>query len=91
MKETQLTKAVERVVALKAAAIDKLTEEMIEPLGDVGNPEKLIGKPYEQWTLQDKQILSQIYGTEEPNPLSNLIFRREYDKVQKMEAEEVYA
>lgn len=88
MKKTAFTLAVDKVVALKMRAIDLFIEQYIEPLADVGNPEKLIGKPYEEWTPQDLTMLIQIYGQQEPNPLSNLIFNREYDKVKAMEAEE---
>ena len=62
---------------------------MILPLEDVGNPEKLIGKKYETWDEADFQKLTAIYGGLEPNPLSNFIFKREYDKVLKAESAEV--
>jgi len=67
---------------------DEYIEEISGQLEDVGNPEKLIDKPYEQWTPQDFQLLSQVYGTKEPNPLSDLIFKKEYEKVIELEKEE---
>ena len=87
MKQTELTEAIDRAVAVKMKAIDKIIEELVEPLADVGNPEKLIKKPYESWTPEDLTLLSQVYGEQEPNPLSELIFRKSYDNVKKMEAE----
>lgn len=88
MKKTNLTQAIDHVVALRMKAVDKYFDEVIEPLTEVGNPEKLIGKPYESWTLEDMQRLVQIYGEKEPNLLSNLIFRKEYERVKQLEAEE---
>ena len=88
MKETELTLGIEKMVAVKIEAVDRFIKEYIEPIADVGNPEKLIKKPYEEWTQQDLQMLGKIYGTEEPNPLSDLIFRKKYDEVRKLEEEE---
>ena len=81
-----IIKAVERVVAMKMEAIDLMVEQMVNPLSDVGNPEKLIGKNYDSWTPEDLMRLTEIY---KPNPkvLDNLIFRREYEKVKAMEAQ----
>jgi len=86
MKQTEFTKMVDDVVELKMKAVDKYIEEIIEPLGEIGNPEKLIGKPYEQWTPLDLQMLGQIYGPE-PNELSKLIFKKEYAKLIELEKE----
>ena len=88
MKETDLTLGIEKMVAVKIKAVDRFIKEYIEPIADVGNPEKLIKKPYEQWTQQDLQMLGKIYGETEPNALSNLIFRKKYDEVRKLEEEE---
>ena len=88
MKSPLLIKATEYVAALKMKAIDLWATQMIEPLANVGNPEKLIKKPYEQWTPEDLAILTKIYGTKEPNPLSDLVFKREYARVQELEREE---
>lgn len=86
MKETPFTEAVKEIIEFDLAVMDEFIKEEIEPLGDIGNPEKLIGKKYEEWTPQDKQMLAQIYGPE-PNTLSNFIFKREYEKVKELEAE----
>lgn len=87
MKKTPLTQAADQVVALKMKVIDKIVEGLIEPLEDIGSPEKLIKKPYAQWTPQDLAMLTRIYGTGEDSPLSRLIFNREYERVRQMEAE----
>ena len=86
MKQTPLTIAIQEVVDLKMRVVDEFLKDIIEPIGDVGNPEKLIGKPYEQWTTADFQALGQIYG-KEPNPLSELIFKKSYERVRKLEEE----
>lgn len=86
MRKDWLSEVVQEVVEAKLEAVDEYIEEMIEPIGDIGNPEKLISKPYEQWTGLDLQLLGQVYGPE-PNPLSELIFRKEYESLKKMEAE----
>ena len=88
MKQTDLTLAIEEVVTLKTDAIDRLVKELVEPLADVGNPEKLINKKYENWTPEDLQVLSKIYGSVEPNPLSETIFRHKYAEVKELEEEE---
>lgn len=84
MKDTSLTRATEEVIELKLKVADQFIEEIVEPLQDLGNPEKLIGKPYEQWSTADIQILGQLYGPE-PNALSKLIFTKEYEKLQDLE------
>ena len=86
MKKTPLTRAVDEVIALKLRAADEYIEEVVELLEEVGNPETLLGKKYEEWTRDDLVRLGQIYG-KEPNPLSKLIFKKEYEKVLKAEKE----
>ena len=86
MKKIPLTIAIQEIVELKLKVVDEFIEDVIEPLGEIGNPEKLIGKPYEQWTPQELQALGQIYGNE-PNALSELIFRKSYEEVKKLEKE----
>ncbi len=87
MNETLLTEAIDRVISQKLKAVDAILEQLIEPLGELGNPEKLIGKKYEEWTPEDFQSMAKVYGQVEPNPLSNLIFKKEYEKIKVLEAE----
>lgn len=89
MKTPSTVICAERAVKLKMQAIDLLIERMIAPISDIGNPEKLIGKKYEEWLPEDLQRLATIYGTVEPNPLSDLIFRKKYKEVQTLESAEV--
>ena len=87
MKDTIFTEAVKELIESDLEVMDEFIEEEIELLADIGNPEKLIGKKYKDWTPQDLQMLSQIYGASEPNALSELIFRKSYEEVKKLEEE----
>lgn len=84
MKDSRLSRATDEVVELKLSVADSYIKEILEDIGDLGSPEKVIGKPYEQWTPADIQILGQLYGPE-PNALSRLIFAKEYKKLQELE------
>ena len=88
MDKTPLTRAIEEAVAIKMKAVDLLIESFIEPLANLGNPEKLIGKRYEEWTPQDLLLVSKIYGSADGTPLSNLIFDKEYKRVLSLEEHE---
>jgi len=83
----RLNQVVDRVIEAKLKAVDRIVEEIIDPVGDVGNPEKLIGKKYEQWSPDDVGRLSQVYGTGDKTPLANLVFKHIYEKVKQLEAE----
>ena len=87
MKGTELTELTEEVIELKIDVANEYIKEVIEPLTEFGNPEKLMKKPYEQWTPQDLMVLARIYGNDPDSPLSKLIFRKEYEKVRKLEVE----
>ena len=89
MRQTEFLKLVDKVIELKMRAADKFIKETLEPFGDIGNPEKLIGKKYESWTQEDLMLLGTIYGPE-PNELSRFIFKQEYKKLKELEAEGQY-
>ena len=89
MENPILLKAIDHAVSVKLQAVDRLAQRLIEPLAKVGSPENLIGKPFEQWTPVDLAMLTRIYGTAEPNQLSNLIFRKTYERVLALEREEI--
>ena len=83
--KSSLTRVVDDVIALKMKAVDDYIESVVEPIENVGNPEKLIGKPYETWTQLDLQLLGQIYGNSNDSPLAKLIFNKEYEAVRRLE------
>ena len=89
MKQTDLEKAMDKAIELKLKAVDKLLEELVEPLEKLGSPEVLIGKPYEMWSGEDLMLLTQVYGQGNNTPLANLVFKKEYEKVKAMEEEEL--
>lgn len=84
MKDTSLTESVKDIIKLKLEVVDEFIKDYIEPLLDVGSPENLIGKKYEEWTPQDLQMLSQIYG----DKLNDFIFNKAYKEVRVMEQAE---
>lgn len=86
MKENLLQKAMDEIVAEELRAIESFLKEEVEPLGDFGNPEDLLKKPYEMWTPQDMALLGQIYGPE-PNHLSKFIAGKEIDAMYAAEAD----
>ena len=87
MKDTLFTLAVEQVIQEDIKAIDAVIQEDIEPLAKVGNPETLINKKYENWTPQDFQTLTNIYGQGDDTPLARLIFNKSYEELKTLESE----
>lgn len=87
LRDTELTKLADEVVAEKMAAVDAVMQDLVEPLEAVGNPEKLIGKKYEDWTPLDMQLLTTVYGTGNDTPLAKLAIDKEYAKLLALEKE----
>lgn len=85
MQDTPFTKAADEIIVLKMKVIDEYINEMIIPLEQVGSPEALIGKKYKNWTPQDLQMLSNVYGPSDGTPLGKLIFNKEYEYLKKLE------
>ena len=89
MKQTELTQTIDESLALLLDVASEYIDEIAEELAVVGSPEKLIGKPYEQFTPQDFQMLSQVYGEGDDTPLARVVFNKEYEKVLNLEAGEL--
>ena len=89
MRKDKLILIIDETLVLLLDVADEYLEEITEQFEAVGSPEKLIGKKYEDWSPQDLQMLIQVYGTKEPNPLSNLIFKKKYAEVLALEKEEM--
>ncbi len=87
MKKSYFTEMVDEIVKLKMDVADEYIGDVIDDIGDVGSPEKLINKKYEEWTPQDFQTLAGIYGQGDDTPLAKLIFNKSLEEVQKLEAE----
>ena len=85
-KASYLSDLVEEIVKLKMEAADSFIGEVVEPLGDIGNPEKLIGKPLESWTPQDIALLQGIYGPEDAT-WKKWMFKRRYFELKTLERE----
>jgi len=88
MKDTEFSKLLDEVIELKLKVADEFVESVIEPLANIGSPEKLINKPYETWTRQDLQMLASIYG-KAPNPLTKLIERKQRERRERMQRENI--
>jgi len=88
MRKEAFDRAIKELVRVKIKALDMVLKDVVAPLKVTGSPEELLGKPYSQWSPQDLQRMILIYGEGENTPLSNLIFRREYEKVKDLEQEE---
>lgn len=62
IKDTPQTIAMQQYAETQAVAFERFMQEYIEPMADVGTPERVIGKPYAEWTEEDMQMLAKVYG-----------------------------
>ena len=85
IKKAELLEMMKEEIALFMDAMNEVIEEDIEPLLDFGNPEKVIGKPYDDWSRQELQRASQIYG----HKLEDFIAKKSIALLEELEAEEV--
>ena len=83
MKDTNITEAVREVVAVRMKAVDEFIKEVVDPLENVGNPEKFLGKPWNTWTPQDMQILQGVYGSQ----LEDFIAKKAITEMREHESE----
>jgi hypothetical protein len=84
LKDTILKTAVDEVIALKMASVNDFIATSVEPIiASLGNPEKLINVPWNQWTDWHKQILFSIYG----NQLQEYIAKKAIAEMRALEAE----
>ncbi len=87
MKKSTLDKAINHVIDMKMKAVDKYFQEVIDPLvKEISNPEAVISKKYEDWTLVDQQLLEQVYQTI-PDILNDFRLEKEYKAISKLEQE----
>ena len=89
MDDKTLDLAIKKIVSVKMIALDRLTKELIEPISDVGSPEKVLKKAYDLWDENDLALAVQIYGPGDDTPLANLIFRKTLERVEELEREEI--
>lgn len=62
IKPDEYTAMVNEVIDFKLQAVKEYIAEKIGPIGDIGSPEKFIGKKAEDWNPLEMQILSNVYG-----------------------------
>ena len=73
-------KLVEKRVDIAKKRADVYIKKHIDPIARIDNPEKLLGKPYEQWTDEDMQKLRIVY-VYSPEELDKFINKKEVDKI----------
>ena len=81
-KERNLLDEIRDLVEEDMEVLRDLLEEDTEALKLTVNPEKIIGKPSEQWTTEDIQLLRQLFGSD-----SKILLDAVYKNVLKLEAE----
>ena len=89
MKKDELVATIDQTLGLLLEVADDYIDEIAEELAVVASPEKLIGKPYESWSPNDFNLLSQVYGDGNDTPLARVVFNKEYEKVLNLEAGEL--
>ena len=85
MKDTDMSSMVKDVIEIKLQALEMYISEVIVPLENIGNPEKLLGKKYAQWSREDLMLLGQIYGDKPDSVLNRFIFTKEYETLKILE------
>jgi hypothetical protein len=87
MATSEFVKAVDEVIQAQLEVIDEYIKDVVDKIGDIGSPEKLIGKKYEDWTPEDLQRMAGVYGEGDNTPLAKLIFTKSYAEVKALEKE----
>jgi hypothetical protein len=85
MKPTVFDRNKERVTDLYQRVMKRYENEVIDQLTKFGDPEKLLGKPYELWTPQDLVLLGQIYGTEPDSILEKFLAKKAKNRMYELE------
>ncbi|MBW2673485.1 MAG: hypothetical protein JRD89_08750 [Deltaproteobacteria bacterium] len=85
MKQTEITRIVSDILETTFELVDEVVEEWLEPMMEIGNPEKLLG-PYESWGPQEYRSLYMAYGNEEAE---EFLAKKLFEEVKEMESEEV--
>jgi hypothetical protein len=81
-KKRNLLDEIKDLVEEDMEVLRDLLEEDTEALKLTVSPEKILGRPVEQWTLEDIQLLRQLYGSG-----SKILLDTVYKNVLKLEAE----
>ena len=87
MNKSNFANSVDDIIKMKMDVVDEYIKDIIDEIGDIGSPEKLIGKKYETWTPEDIQRLAGVYGEGDDTPLAKLIFQKSYAEVIALEQE----
>ena len=71
-----IDKEIDRVLKV----YEDFKKKEIDPIAQLGSPEKIIGRPYKQWNEKDKQLLREVY-IYSPEDLEEFITKKEVDAV----------
>jgi hypothetical protein len=82
---SDMIELIDQVIEEKLNEADKYITEVVDPIADVGSPEKVMGKKYNQWSLEDKQRAGEIFKNS-PETLNKFIFNREFQNLKELEA-----
>jgi len=80
MKDFNIVDIIDELLDEDTKVIEEFIKHSIDPIADVGSPEKLIGKLFKDWTQADKQWAVSVYGMNNQK-LNKLAFEDEYAKL----------
>ena len=78
LNKSEMVEAIDEVVAEGLEAIDAIIAEEVDPIADIGSPEKVLGKKVEDWTPFDIELLGMVYGPGEDTPLAKVLMKRDH-------------
>lgn len=74
---------IKRVIDKRLDYIEKVVKDIVEPVADIGHPEKVLGKRYEEWNREDFMKAKAIYRTDED--ALNWLTKKNLQQIQQLE------
>lgn len=86
--KSEFSDMIDQIIYEEIAIIDEVIKEEIIPLIEMlGSPEKVIGKPYEEWTVEDHKRATAIYTNISSEDIQdkalNWLVKKEMDRVEQ--------
>uniref|UniRef100_A0A6H1ZH04 Uncharacterized protein n=1 Tax=viral metagenome TaxID=1070528 RepID=A0A6H1ZH04_9ZZZZ len=81
-------KAIDRWVEKQIRYVDIWVEREVDTILDLHNPEKLLGKKFEDWTPYDMQLLAQVYSGD-MDTLNNFVAKKSIKQMHALEEDEI--
>jgi len=85
VKHSEVVELIRKEVDAFMEALKDVMESDIKPLVKYGNPEDVIGKDFEQWTVEELQRAATIYGPK----LEKFLAKKYVDELTELESQEV--